>query len=138
MIEFAVWAPDRDTFWNSWIKAGICSAPSEYLPPYRNCVTTMDEAWDGTVFKNGELVPGWHTNVRVMGELEEQMRAGMPQCDAEGNPLSIWESTGAIEAFRLEWKDKDEVTGFPRGYRSTDGVVYADIKDIKSPSIMFA
>lgn len=137
MIEFAVWAPDRDTFWNSWIKAGICSAPSEYLPPYRNCVTTMDEAWDGTVFKNGELIPGWHTNVWVQGDLEDLMRAGKPQCDANGDPVSLWESTRAMDFFQLTLQPADPVTGFPAGRRSASGVVYADVRDFSSPANMF-
>ena len=137
MIQFGVWAPTEQVFWDTWIEAGICSAPNEYVAPYAGCADTTSTAWDGIVYKNGAAVPGWHTNVRVYGDLEELMRAGKPQCDENGDPLSLWESTRAREVFRLTWRDADPETNFPAGYQSPSGVVYADINDLKSPSVVF-
>lgn len=138
MILFGVWAPSEQVFWDTWIAAGICAAPHEYLPPYAGCVDTTAGAWAGIVYKNGVPVPGWHVNVRVYGDVEELMRAGKPQCDAEGNPLDLWQSTRATEIFQLSNQPADAATGFPAGMRAASGVTYADARAFSSPSNVWA
>lgn len=137
MIQFGVWAPNEQVFWDTWKDAGIVSAPYEYLAPYAGGIETNSNAWDGVVYKNGSPVPGWHTNVRVYGALEDFARAGKPQIDSEGNPLGIWLSTRASELFSLTFQEADPVSGFPEGMRSSSGVTYADSRDFSSPSNIF-
>lgn len=137
MIQFGVWAPSEQVFWDTWIAAGICSAPHEFLPPYAGSVDTNASSWDGIVYKNSVAVQGWHTNVRVYGDVEEMMRAGRPQCDENGDPLSVWDSTRAMQVFQLTEQPADPATGFPAGRRSASGVVYADVRDFSSPANVF-
>lgn len=136
MILFDVWAPSAQVFWQSWIDAGICSAPGVYRAPYAGCVeTTADNpltAWPGIVFREGVAVPGWHVNVRVGGVIEASFRAGCPDVG------TIWETTHAAEAFSLTRQAADPVTGFPAGMRSSSGVVYADAAAFSTPSNVWA
>lgn len=137
MINFGVWAPSQEVFWQTWIDAGICSAPGEYLPPYAGGVDTTASSWDGIVYKNGVTVPGWHCNVRVFGNLADQMTQGLEMCDAEGNLKSVWDRTHARAFFQLTLEPENEETGFPAGYRSVTGVTYADASDFSSPTNVF-
>lgn len=131
MIAFGVWAPDEATFWQSWIDAGICSAPNVFTPEYRGIEVTT--TWPGIVINGeGEPVPGWHCNVRVVGPLEAEFTYGLPQ---EG---TIWERTWAAEVFGLTPQESDPVTGFPAGYRNGSGVTYADPAAFLSPSNVWA
>jgi len=134
MIQFGVWAPSQETFWNTWIDAGICSAPNEFKPPYAGCIETTCSVWDGIVVKEGIAVPGWHCNVRISGALADQFTAGLPSCDSDGNLLSVWNRTHAASAFSLTLQQYDPVTGFPAGMRSASGVTYADVNDFSSPA----
>jgi hypothetical protein len=142
-ITFAVHAPSAESFWQSWIAAGICTAPHEYADGYRDHIEVRD--WGSgqitsTTLVDGEPVtvvkPGWFANVRVTGTVAAQFMAGLPQTDAEGNMLPLWERTHAASAFGLEWRDRDETTGFPAGYvRYTEGgvVAYTDMSQIATP-----
>lgn len=132
MIHFGVWAPDQETFWQSWIDAGICTAPGEYAPGYAGMIDTTWPSWDGVVVKNGVPVAGWHTNVRVWGALEVQFTHGLAQTG------SIWERTHAAQVFGLTPEEADPVTGFPAGMRSPTGVVYADASAFTSPANVWA
>lgn len=132
MIEFGVWAPDQDTFWSTWIAAGIATEAGLLAASYADCIQTTAGSWDGIVSHAGVPVPGWHCNVRVFGALEAQFTAGLPQTG------SIWERTRAAQVFSLTQQPADPVTGFPAGMRSQTGVVYADAADFTSPSNVWA
>lgn len=133
-IPFALWSPDEDVFWNSWIIAGICTEPHVYTPEYPG-IFMSDQTSQGWIpKKNGEIVLGWHANVYISGPLVEQFTYGLPQFDQDGNLLPLFDRTWAAEVFRLTEQPADPVTGFPAGFRNADGVTYCDIRDLKSPT----
>lgn len=138
MIQFGVWARSEQAFWDTWIAAGICESPGVYRPGYAGCIDTTAGAWDGTVYKQGSAVAGWHCNVRVSGPLYEQFTAGLAQTDADGNLLSVWSRTHAAAVFGLTNQAADAATGFPAGMRSASGVTYADANAFSSPSNVWA
>jgi len=127
-ITFAVHAPDAETFWNSWITAGICTAPHEYTENYRDHIEVRD--W-GSGQIDGKA--GWFANVRVTGGLVAEFTYQLPQVGEDGSPLSIWDRTWATHVFQLTYRDRDEATGFPAGYASSQGVAYTDMADIATP-----
>lgn len=132
MICFGVWAPSQSVFWESWIAAGIATAPNRIAPQFDAWMQTTAGSWDGIVSRDGVAVPGWHCNVRVWGAVEQQFIAGLPQTG------SLWERTHAALVFNLSDQAADPVTGFPAGMRSPHGVVYADAEDFSSPSNVWA
>lgn len=128
MIQFAVWAPSEQVFWDSWVAAGICIAPYEFHPDYAQCVQLTD--WDSGIIPD---MPGWFCNVRVFGQIEQAMIAGRPQTDEDGRLLDVFERTWAALVFSLTPQARDEVSNFPAGMRNSAGVTYADIRDIQTP-----
>lgn len=149
-ISFAVWAPDEATFWAGWIAAGIVDAEHRPTAEYRNGFVISDQTsqgWrptrsTGEVDGDGnpifESVPGWHANVRVYGDLAAEMTYGLNQTDENGNLLDVFDRTWATHIFSLTQQPADPVTGFPAGYRNTDGVTYCDVRDLKYPSNVWA
>lgn len=145
-IDFAVWSPSEAVFWNSWVAAGIVDADRNVLPEYANGFVISDQTsqgWTptratGQVDGEGnpilEAVPGWHANVRVYGDLAQEMMYGLAQTDADGNMLNVFDRTWATHIFTLTQQPADPVTGFPAGYRNADGVTYCDVRDLSSPS----
>jgi hypothetical protein len=150
MIEFGVYAPDEATFWQSWQNAGIVDANRNFLPEYSNGVQLTAGAWGGQVVKTpavmdgmtvvtpAVIVPGWHCNVRVYGPLEAEMTYSLPQTDADGNLLSIWERTWAADIFQLSYHEADPETGVPAGWSNANGVKYYDLRALSSPSNVWA
>lgn len=139
MIHFAVWSPSEELFWNSWKQAGIVTAPFEFTPEYPG-ITISDQTRQGWIpkSKTGEIIPGWHANVRINGPLVQQFTYGLQQYDEQGNLLNLFDRTWAAEVFSLTQKEADPVTNFPAGYRNTDGITYGDVRDIKTPSNVWA
>lgn len=149
-IDFAVWAPDEATFWAGWIAAGIVDADHNPTAEYRNGFVISDQTsqgWvptrpTGAVDDDGnpimEPVPGWHANVRVYGDLAAEMTYGLAQTDADGNVLDVFDRTWATNIFSLTEQPSDPVTGFPAGFRNTSGVTYCDVRDLSSPSNVWA
>lgn len=149
LITFSMWAPDQDTFWQAMIAAGICTAPGELSEAYAGCVEFFT-SWPGIVMtvtgtdpQTGEptysQVPGWHTNIRVFGQVAEEMTHGLNQYDDQGNLLPIWDRTWAVQVFNLTEVGMDPVTKFPTGYRSDKfGVRYCDFTALKTPSLIIA
>ena len=150
-IHFGVWAPDEETFWQSWITAGIgnfyddngnvVAWPNgtwQYSPSYPGIQTTT--SWSGKIVdvpatydENGnELTPatmidGWHTNVRVTGPLVDTFTVGLEQRELNGNLKSIWARSRAATVFSLNARARNPTTRFPAGYRNpVTRVVYAD------------
>lgn len=133
IIDFAIWAPDEATFWQSWIDAGICLAPHEFSPEYPGIIVSDQTSQGWVPTKLGVPVTGWHANVRVSGTVADQFTYGRPQ---EGD---IWDRTWAAEVFLLETKGKDIVSNFPYGYTNKKtGVTYADINALSSPTNVWA
>jgi hypothetical protein len=141
-INFAVRAPDEATFWSSWQAAGICTAPHEYTPEYRDHIEVRD--WGSGqittqtgVDGNGDPImsvkSGWYANVRVTGSLVAEFTHGLDQYNEDGTLKSIWDRTWATMVFQLEWQDRDPATNFPAGYFNSQGVSYADMADIVTP-----
>lgn len=150
-IDFAVWAPDEATFWSGWIAAGIVDADHNPTAEYRSGFVISDQTsqgWRptghmiddgmGNMVPEMEPVPGWHANVRVYGDLAAEMTYGLAQTDADGNLLDVFDRTWATHIFSLTQQPADPVTGFPAGYRNSDGVTYCDVRDLSSPSNVWA
>jgi hypothetical protein len=149
MITFGVWAPDEATFWASWQAAGIVDANRNFKPEYSNGIQ-LTTSWGGQVVKTpavmdgmtvvtpAVMVPGWHCNVRVYGQLEAEFTYGLAQTDANGDVKDIFDRTWAAEVFTLTEQAADPVTGFPAGYRNSQGVTYTDARNFSSPSNVWA
>jgi hypothetical protein len=149
MINFGVWAPDEATFWESWQTAGIVDAQRNFKPEYTNGIQ-LTTSWGGQVVKTpavmdgmtvitpAVMVPGWHCNVRVFGPLEAEFTYGLAQTDAYGNIKDIFARTWASEVFTLTEQAADPTTGFPAGFRNSQGVTYTDIRNFSSPSNVWA
>ena len=154
-LSFGVWAPDEATFWQSWVTAGICTGPWQFTAEYAGKLqlsTQTQQGWTPTKATGnmvqdamGNLVPeripvpGWHANVRVFDPATiAQFTWQRPQTDAQGNLLPLFDRTWAAEVFQLTPQAADPVTGFPAGYRNTQGVTYADPNDFSSPTNVWA
>lgn len=138
-IQFAVRAPDAATFWSSWIAGGICAAPYQWTAEYPGIQIsdTEGQGWQATK-SDGTVTPGFYANVRISGPLVEQFTYGLSQTDSEGNLLNLFDRTWAAEVFGLTMQPADPVSGFPTGMRNVAGVTYVDIREIKSPSNVWA
>lgn len=138
MVLFGVWSPDEATFWQSWIAAGICTAPNVFAPNYTG--VEVSTSWGGKIARaDGTEISGWHANVRVSGQLAEAMTAELPQTDDAGNLLELWDRTWAAQVFQLSEVEIDPTTGFPTGYRNTTtGVKYCDPSRFITPSNVWA
>ena len=132
MIEFGIWAPDRDTLIQSWEDAGILDADGAFTPEYPGVQWT--DSWSGAI----EGIAGYHCNVRVSGPLVAEMTYGLNQTDADGNLLNVFDRTWAAQIFQLTDQPADETTGFPAGMRNGTGVTYCDIRDFRTPSNVWA
>lgn len=137
-LFFGCWSPSEAVFWQSWISAGICTAPNEFASRYAGQVE-VSTSWSGIVAKaDGTTVPGWHCNVRIEDALAEEFAYGLNQIDAEGVMLPLFDRTWAAEVFGLTYQPADPVTGFPAGMRDNTGVTYADPAAFRSPSLVWA
>lgn len=140
MLEFACWAPDETTFWNSWIDAGICTEPHNFTAEYPG-IMISDQTSQGwmPIDAGGVVVPGWHANVRITDPgLTAQFTYGLPQTDANGALLPLFTRTWAAEVFSLTEQAADPVTGLPAGFRNAQGVTYCDMQDISTPTNVIA
>ena len=134
-IDFAVWAPTEEAFWNSWIARGICTAPYAWTAGYPGIQISDQTAqgWTPT-HEDGTPVPGWHANVRITGPLVWEFTNGLNQYGEDGNELPLFTRTWAEEVFGLTEQLADPETGFPAGMRNAAGVTYADTRDIHTPT----
>lgn len=138
MINFGVWSPDEETFWQSWQTAGIVDENRNFTSEYLDHIQ-ITTSWGGIITDSeGNVIPGWHTNVRVGGVLEQQFIYGLNQTDENGEPLDIFDRTWAAEVFGLTEQPADEATGFPAGFRNAQGVTYTDTRNFTSPSNVWA
>ena len=134
-IDFAVWAPDEATFWQSWIARGICTAPYQWTPDYPGIQISdqIQQGWTPTR-EDGSPVPGWHANVRITWPLVAEFTHSLAQYGEDGDLLPLFERTWAAEVFGLTAQPADNETGFPAGMRNSSGVTYADARDIHTPT----
>ena len=134
-IDFAVWSPTEEVFWNSWIARNICTAPYQWTPDYPG-IQISDQIQQGwtPMREDGSPVPGWHANVRITGPLVAEFTHMLEQYGEDGDLLPLWDRTWAAEVFGLTDQPADPETGFPAGMRNTAGVTYADPMDIHTPT----
>lgn len=138
-IDFAVWSPTEEVFWNSWIARGICTAPYAWTPDYPGIQISDQTAQGWTPTReDGTPVPGWHANVRITGPLVWEFTNGLEQYGEDGALLSLFDRTWAAEVFGLTEQPADPETGFSAGMRNSAGVTYADAKDIRTPTNIWA
>jgi len=143
MIEFLLWAPDRETFTATlptitlpdgrpiarlpaedeepadggslmWIEGIACSE----IGPVIKTPAVLDE--DGEEIEPAIVVPGHHANVLATGAIAALLTAGMP---AEG---SIFARTRLIQLLggELVWQESE--VGEPPGYVGPSGVKISD------------
>jgi hypothetical protein len=110
---------------------GIEIDPTLGTPEYETGIPIVDVLgeYDG----DQEVTPptlktGWHCNVRISGEREQQEIEGLPQTDAEGNLLPASERTHFGIAFA------DNGTVVMDG--TTEGVSYANVALINELTII--
>lgn len=142
-LEFAIWAPDEATFWQSWIDAGICTEPYIWTPEYSDLIQLTD--WDSgqisILGENGEIVgvkDGWFANCKVTGSLAQEFTYGLNQHDENGELLDIFDRTWATQVFGLTEQPANPDTGFPAGWRNSAGVTYTDMRNILTPYNVWA
>jgi hypothetical protein len=74
------------------------------------------------------LKSGWHANVRVSGEREQEEIEGLPQVDAEGNLLPAAQRTHSGISFSSK--------GVPASDGTTEGVQYTNVALINELSVV--
>jgi hypothetical protein len=110
---------------------GITIDPQIGTPDYETGIPIIEVPGSGG--GDQEIVPpviksGWHCNVRVSGEREQQEIDGLPQTDEDGNPLPAAERTHFGIAF------SDNGTVVTDG--TTEGVQYANVALINEQTIV--
>ena len=154
-LRFAVWAPDQQTFWDSWVSKGIAEwdadTSSYVITNAYQGIETNAVSWPGIIVdvpgtydeEGVELTPptyidGWHTNVVVKGPLVAQMTAGLDQTEEVDGEIvlkSIFDRTHAVDTFSLINIPRSPITKFPAGYQNpSTKVAYADNTDLSTPS----
>jgi hypothetical protein len=111
--------------------AGINVDPLIGTPEYETGIPIIDVPGSGG--GDEELVPpviktGWHCNVRLSGEREQQEIEGLPQTDEDGNLLPAAERTHFGIAF------SDNGTVVADGV--TEGISYANVALINEQTIV--
>lgn len=83
------------------------------------------------------MVEGHHVNLRAYGPMERMLTAGLPQTDANGNPLGLFERTHLLQLIPgLSFVPITE-QGVPQGYQGPNGVRLFDPAVVKTPSRIF-
>jgi hypothetical protein len=105
--------------------------PQIGTPEYETGIPIVDVPGSGG--GDEELVPpvlktGWHCNVRLSGEREQQEIDGLEQTDAEGNLLPVSERTH----FGIAFSDNGTVVADG----TTEGVQYANVALINELTIV--
>lgn len=94
------------------------------IGPITKVPAVLDE--DGTVLTPAIVVEGHHVNLLAYGDIESMLTAGLPQTDAEGNLLDIFQRTRLLTLIPgLTWDSISEV-GEPPGYIGMNGVKLYD------------
>jgi hypothetical protein len=106
---------------------GINVDPQIGTPEYETGIPIID------IPSPDEVTPpvmktGWHCNVRVSGEREQQEIEGLEQTDAEGNLLPVSQRTH----FGISFSE----TGSPTADGATEGVIYASVALINETTIV--
>lgn len=106
---------------------GIEIDPSPLSAEYETGIPIID------IPSQDEMTPpilktGWHCNVRVSGEREQQEIEGLPQTDEDGNTLPAAERTH----FGISFSE----TGSPTADGATEGIVYANVALINEMTIV--
>jgi hypothetical protein len=111
MLEITFWAASR-AHAVAFLKAvNICDTDPEgnFVPiaevqihpsrPDENIAIIKTPAvMDGmTVVTPAEYMPGWHANLRFYGSSEQALIAGLPQTDADGHPLGLFERSRILD-----------------------------------------
>ncbi len=138
MIDVLCWCSSRELF--------VTGMSTTYLPDGRTLATvdeqgnlapaegvTIDEIGpitktpatydeEGNELTPAVIVGGHHVNLRASGAIAEMLTQGLPQTDAEGNPLGLFERTHLLSLIPgLEWVPITE-EGVPEGYQGPNGV----------------
>jgi hypothetical protein len=138
IIDFAIWAPDEATFWQSWIKRGLAIEPYQFNSAFEIIITDetsqswMPGTWSGKEREQEfTKIPGWHANIRVTGPTAEKF---VHILNLDKQP----EGKTPEKAIELVSKERDEETKFPAGYQDDDGIVYTDKQNINTPTNVWA
>jgi hypothetical protein len=108
---------------------GITIDPQIGTPEYETGIPIIEVPGSGD-FENPippVIKSGWHCNVRVSGEREQQEIEGLDQTDAEGNLLPAAERTH----FGISFSE----TGSPTADGATEGIIYANVALINELTI---
>jgi len=143
ILSFAIWAPDEQTFWQSWVSAGICTEPYIWTPEYSDLIQLTD--WHGgkipLLDEQGEVTgvkPGWFANCRISGRLAQELTTGLDQYDEDGNLKDVFARSRLVDVLGLTAQPADSETGFPAGWRNSAGVAYTDMRNVRTPYNVWA
>jgi hypothetical protein len=112
---------------NNMPMLGIDVDPTPGSPEYETGIPIIDVPSPDEVTPP-TLKTGWHANVRISGEREQQEIEGLPQTDAEGNLLPAAERTH----FGIAFSDSGTVVADG----ATEGVQYANVALINELTIV--
>ena len=140
MLTLFVWAPDRSTFIQGMASAGFATLGEDGEPVW-NPECQVDEI--GPIAKtdadgNQVIVEGHHVNLRGWGSLADMMTAGLPQTDANGNQLSLFERTRILTIVPGCVWEEIPGPGVAAGYKDPHGVLLIDPAIVDTPHRVWA
>ena len=138
-IDVCAHAQSKEIARSFMVAVGIAQEIDGQIVPIVDC--WIDEI--GPIVKDdGTVIDGWHVNVRYYGAAAEMLTQGLPQVDADGNLLSIFERTHILDLVdartgqSMTWSA--HAPPLPPGYVNADGVRLYDPDVLKSPSRVWA
>lgn len=80
----------------------------------------------GVIEAPAEIAPGYHANVMITGEVEQVLTAGLPQHDADGELLPLFQRTHLYRMIPNMAESHVSLAGEPEGYVGSIGVKMFD------------
>lgn len=136
MIDIYFAAPDRETWADAIVAHGFAQVVGGVLEPAAGAQFAEVPARCDP--ETGEPIPGkFHCNVRVYGDLEVMLTAGLPQTSSEGLPLDLFERTRILDIVPgLVWvPTSDDLV--PSGYEGSTGVRLFDPASVATPNLVW-
>ena len=147
ILDLMVWAPSRDAFIAGMLannlmvqtEDGPVAGPDisiDEIGPVVGAPAVYDE--DGEEVTPAVMVDGYHVNLRAYGQFALQVTHQLPQTDAEGNLLSIFDRTWLLNLVNdLSWSQLSG-DGVPAGWVGPNGVKLFDPSAVTTPRRVWA
>ena len=154
LFEILVWCPTRELFVAGMTTtqlpdgstlatlddaSNLIPAPGvqmDEIGPIQKTPAVIDA--EGNIITPPVMIDGHHVNFRVYGDLAAMLTDGLPQTDAEGNLLGLFERTHILDLIPgLAWQAITE-DGVPEGYEGPNQVRLFDPTTVSSRSRVWA